>query len=162
MRMLFAVGLVLASAWSGLVHATPYANLTDLPGSPVRQIDELHGKVVIIDFWASWCGPCRKSFPWLNQMQQKYQAQGLVILAVNEDEQREDANAFLKQYPAEFAVLFDQQGQVAQQYQLKGMPTTLVLDRQGQLKYSHIGFFESKTAQYEQDLQQLLAEEVQP
>lgn len=151
---LFAVGL------STLISSPAQAvELTQLEGSPVKSADQLHGKVVVIDFWASWCGPCRKSFPWFNQMQQKYQQQGLVVLAVNEDEERADADKFLQQFPAQFAVLFDVAGEVASQYQLQGMPTTLLLDRQGRVRFTHAGFFESKTASYEQEIQQLLQEE---
>lgn len=145
-----------------LTGAAQATELTQLPGSPVRSIDQLHGKVVVIDFWASWCGPCRKSFPWFNQMQHKYQDQGLVILAVNEDEDKTDADKFLAQFPASFAVLFDQAGEVASQYQLQGMPTTLLLDRQGRVRFTHSGFFEGKTAAYEQEIQQLLQEDHKP
>lgn len=151
---LFAIGL--STLISSPAHAV---ELTQLEGSPVKSADQLHGKVVVIDFWASWCGPCRKSFPWFNQMQQKYQQQGLVVLAVNEDEERADADKFLLQFPAQFAVLFDVAGEVASQYQLQGMPTTLLLDRQGRVRFTHAGFFESKTASYEQEIQQLLQEE---
>lgn len=157
-RQLIA-GLLVASASLMPAAAT---ELTQLPGSPVSSIDQLHGKVVVIDFWASWCGPCRKSFPWFNQMQQKYQAQGLVILAVNEDENKADADEFLQRFPASFAVLFDQAGSVASQYQLQGMPTTLLLDRNGRVRFTHSGFFEGKTAAYEQEIQQLLQEDPTP
>ncbi|MBN8447269.1 MAG: TlpA family protein disulfide reductase [Gammaproteobacteria bacterium] len=136
--------------------------ISSLAGSPVKTDAELAGKVVIVDFWASWCGPCRKSFPFFNELQQKHQAAGLVVLAVNEDEERSDAEAFLKQYPASFAVLFDKEGQLASQYQIPGMPTTVVIDRNGKIRYSHSGFFESKTAAFEQEIQQLLQEEVTP
>jgi cytochrome c biogenesis protein CcmG/thiol:disulfide interchange protein DsbE len=142
--------------------ATAAIEISSLVGSPVKTDAELSGKVVIVDFWASWCGPCRKSFPFLNQLQQKHQAAGLVVLAVNEDEERSDAEAFLKQYPANFAVLFDKEGQLASQYQIPGMPTTVVIDRKGKIRYSHSGFFESKTAAFEQEIQQLLQEEVTP
>ncbi len=142
--------------------ASPAVEISSLAGSPVKTDAELAGKVVIIDFWASWCGPCRKSFPFFNQLQQKHQAAGLVVLAVNEDESRSDAEAFLQQYPANFAVLFDKEGQLASQYQIPGMPTTVVIDRNGKIRYSHSGFFESKTAAFEQEIQQLLQEDVTP
>jgi thiol-disulfide isomerase/thioredoxin len=122
-------------------------------------LDTLKGKVVLLDFWASWCGPCRQSFPWLNQMQQKYGAEGLVILAINEDEERADAEFFLKKYPAQFSLVFDKNGKLASQYQLQGMPTSILLDRKGQIRFSHAGFFQKKAAGYEQEIQQLLQED---
>jgi thiol-disulfide isomerase/thioredoxin len=155
-NLLSALTIALVSFASSAIE------ISSLAGSPVKTDAELNGKVVIVDFWASWCGPCRKSFPFLNQLQQKHQADGLVVLAVNEDEERSDAEAFLKQYPANFAVLFDKEGQLASQYQIPGMPTTVVIDRNGKIRYSHSGFFESKTAAFEQEIQQLLQEEVTP
>lgn len=121
-------------------------------------LQQYQGKVVLLDFWASWCGPCRQSFPWLNQMQQKYAAEGLVIIAINEDEERADAELFLKKYPAQFSLLFDAEGQLASQYQLQGMPTSILLDRSGQIRFSHVGFFTNKTTAYEHEIQQLLQE----
>lgn len=158
------LGLILFTAFTFATasFASSAIEISSLDGSPVKTDAELTGKVVIVDFWASWCGPCRKSFPFFNQLQQKHRADGLVVLAVNEDEERADAEAFLKQYPANFAVLFDQQGQLASQYQIPGMPTTVVIDRQGKIRYSHSGFFESKTAAFEQEIQQLLQEDVKP
>ncbi len=127
--------------------------------TPQIPLQQLSGKVVLLDFWASWCGPCRKSFPWLNQMQQQYGAAGLVILAINEDEERADAELFLKKYPAQFRLLFDPKGELASQYQLQGMPTSILLDRKGQIRFSHAGFFDSKTTDYEREIQQLLQED---
>ena len=155
-NLLSALTIALVSFASSAIE------ISSLAGSPVKTDAELNGKVVIVDFWASWCGPCRKSFPFLNQLQQKHRADGLVVLAVNEDEERSDAEAFLKQYPANFAVLFDQQGQLASQYQIPGMPTTVVIDRHGKIRYSHSGFFESKAAAFEQEIQQLLQDDVTP
>lgn len=120
---------------------------------------QYQGKVVLLDFWASWCGPCRQSFPWLNQMQQKYRDQGLVIIAINEDEERADAMQFLQKYPAQFSLVFDPQGELASHYQLQGMPTSIFLDRAGQIRFSHAGFFTAKTTDYEHEIQQLLQED---
>lgn len=120
---------------------------------------QYQGKVVLLDFWASWCGPCRQSFPWLNQMQQKYRDQGLVIIAINEDEERADAMQFLQKYPAQFSLVFDPQGELASHYQLQGMPTSIFLDRTGQIRFSHAGLFTAKTQDYEHEIQQLLQED---
>ncbi|MDX1390997.1 MAG: TlpA disulfide reductase family protein [Rheinheimera sp.] len=133
--------------------------LTDLSGSPVSTMAQLQGKVVLVDFWASWCAPCRKSFPWLNSMQQQHGTAGLLVLAVNEDEDRLDAERFLQQVPAQFNVLYDQAGQLAERYQLPGMPSSFLLDKKGNVRYQHIGFKQADIAEYEARIRQLLAEE---
>ncbi len=114
------------------------------------------GHVVYVDFWASWCGPCRQSFPWMNQMQQRYGGQGLVILAVNVDEQHEDALNFLQQHPAGFRVIYDPKGLLASHYAIPGMPTTLVFDRKGHLVEQRSGFRIADESHYEQALQAIL------
>lgn len=133
--------------------------LSELDGSPVSSMQQLEGKVVLVDFWASWCVPCRKSFPWLNTMQQQHAADGLLVLAVNEDSERSDAKRFLQQVPAQFAVLYDRAGALAEQYQLMGMPSSFLIDKKGQIRYRHIGFKQADIAGYETQIRQLLAEE---
>ncbi|KKO44925.1 thioredoxin [Arsukibacterium ikkense] len=122
-------------------------------------MQQLQGKVVLVDFWASWCVPCRRSFPWLNTMQQQHAAAGLLVLAVNEDSERDDANRFLQQVPAQFAVLYDRAGALAEQYQLQGMPSSFLIDKKGQIRFRHIGFKQADIADYEAKIRQLLAEE---
>jgi thiol-disulfide isomerase/thioredoxin len=114
------------------------------------------GKVIYLDFWASWCVPCRQSFPWLNEMEQKYQAQGFKVIAVNLDEESELASAFLEKWPAEFTVLFDAEAETAEFYQLKGMPSSFILGRDGAIAKSHVGFFMKNTSNYEAEIRQLL------
>ena len=115
------------------------------------------GKVVLIDFWASWCGPCRLSFPWMQAMQRKYGKDGLVILAINVDRDPAQAANFLKAYSPNFEIRYDSQGKLATQFDVKGMPSTYLLGRDGQPAARHQGFFEQKQAVYEAELQRLLA-----
>lgn len=143
----------------GLSGPASAIELSELDGSPVSTMQQLEGKVLLVDFWASWCTPCRKSFPWLNSMQQRHGATGLLVLAVNEDSERSDATQFLQQVPAEFAVLYDKAGALAQQYQLMGMPSSFLIDKKGQIRYRHIGFKQADIAGYETQIRQLLAEE---
>jgi cytochrome c biogenesis protein CcmG, thiol:disulfide interchange protein DsbE len=145
---------------SGIVSSKALAiELSELDGSPVSSMQQLNGKVILVDFWASWCVPCRKSFPWLNAMQQQHAADGLLVLAVNEDNERSDARRFLQQVPAQFAVLYDEAGALAQQYQLMGMPSSFLIDKKGQIRYRHVGFKQADIAGYETQIRQLLAEE---
>jgi thiol-disulfide isomerase/thioredoxin len=142
-----------------LVSNAQAVELTALEGSPVSSMQQLEGKVVLVDFWASWCAPCRKSFPWLNSMQQHYGPQGLLVLAINEDTERSDAERFLQRVPADFAVLYDHAGALAEQYQLMGMPGSFLIDKKGQIRYRHLGFKQADIAGYETQIRQLLAEE---
>lgn len=107
------------------------------------------GKVVYLDFWASWCAPCRETFPWMNQLREKYGKDGLEILAVNIDTKRADADKFLGQTPAGFTVLFDPKRGVAKTYALKGMPTSFLIDRSGNVVSTHLGFQKDRAGELE-------------
>lgn len=122
-----------------------------------QTLAEHQGQVIYLDFWASWCGPCRKSFPWMNQMQQKYRAQGLVIISVNLDANKALAQTFLSKNAANFPVIYDPDGDIAQHFEIKGMPSSLLIDRHGQIQQAHSGFFTNKIKLYETQLTALLA-----
>lgn len=102
--------------------------------------DSLRGKVVLVDFWASWCGPCQKSFPWLSAMYDRYSAKGLTIVAINLDKDRVAAEAFLAKHPAPFTVAFDPSGKTAKAYKVWGMPSSFILSPTGTVLYSYAGF----------------------
>ena len=110
------------------------------------------GKVVYLDFWASWCAPCRETFPWMNQLQEKYGKDGFEIVAVNIDTKRADANKFLAQYGAGFTVLFDPKRGVAKTYEIKGMPTSFLIDRSGNVVSTHLGFQKDRAAELEEHI----------
>jgi cytochrome c biogenesis protein CcmG/thiol:disulfide interchange protein DsbE len=112
-------------------------------------LDSHQGKVVLVDFWASWCVPCRRSFPWMNDMHRKYEDDGLIIIAVNLDRETEDANAFLEAYPADFAVNYDPDGDIATKYQVEVMPSSLLFGRDGNLTTRHAGFKVKRQDEYE-------------
>jgi len=130
-------------------------------GSDASSLDlaALQGKVVYLDFWASWCVPCRKSFPWLNEMQHKYGEKGLVVIGVNVDRERKAADGFLKKYAADFRIVYDPEGKLAEKYDLQGMPSTFVYGRDGKQAFTHVGFRESEAADVERTLKELLAKE---
>ncbi|WMW80581.1 TlpA disulfide reductase family protein [Undibacterium cyanobacteriorum] len=107
------------------------------------------GKVVYVDFWASWCGPCKQSFPFMNELQKKYAANGLQIIAINVDKTRDDAMIFLKKNQADFMIAFDSVGTVPTQYDVKGMPSSYLIGRDGKLIYTHRGFKAQDTAEIE-------------
>lgn len=131
--------------------------------APEQQLSNLlgkhQGKVVYLDFWASWCIPCRKSFPWMAKMQQQYGEQGLVVLSVNLDTEEKLAQQFLVDNPIPFAIIFDPQGTIAQKYQLMGMPSSYVYGRDGELKQTHVGFFNRLKPKYQSQIEALLAKD---
>jgi thiol-disulfide isomerase/thioredoxin len=114
------------------------------------------GKVVVVDFWASWCTPCRQSFPWLNAIHERYADRGLVVLGVNVDRDRAQADGFLREVPAQFPILYDSSGTLATRYKLMGMPTSLVFGPDGELIRTHIGFKKAARAEREAELVALL------
>jgi thiol-disulfide isomerase/thioredoxin len=121
------------------------------------ELNKMKGKVVYLDFWASWCTPCRKSFPWMNELHKKYKDQGLEVIAVNLDKSREPIDQFLAKTPADFTIAYDPSGTVASTYKVSGMPSTYVIDKNGQLQVSHIGFREKDRDELEGVIKELLA-----
>jgi cytochrome c biogenesis protein CcmG/thiol:disulfide interchange protein DsbE len=123
--------------------------------SPV-DLSAYKGKVVYLDFWASWCVPCRESFPWMNDMQRQYASQGLVIVAVNLDQVHDDAETFLQKYQPEFTVRFDPAGHLAQDFKVRGMPTSALLGRDGKVLLVHEGFRSKDEDTLEQSIRDAL------
>lgn len=120
-------------------------------------LKDFRGQVVYLDFWASWCVPCRKSFPWMNEVHDNYKGKGLKVIAINLDSSRKAADKFLKQIPAKFIIAFDPDGKTPGQYGLEVMPTSYLIDRNGQVVDIHRGFKKSHTTKMEDKIKQLLA-----
>lgn len=150
-RSKFPFGSLLAALCLGLCMFVPIARALDT-GQPAPEISvigadgkpltlsSLRGKTVYLDFWASWCGPCRQSFPFMNTMREKYGPAGLVIVGVNVDKKRADADRFLSQFPARFTIAYDEQGATPAAYLVKKMPTSVLIDSQGRIASVHAGF----------------------
>lgn len=119
-------------------------------------LSALRGKVVYLDFWASWCGPCRKSFPWMNEMHAKFKDQDLVIIGINLDADKAPIKKFLDKTPANFVIAYDPEGAVAQSYGLVGMPVSYLIDRDGNIIDTHIGFRQSEIDKMQKKIEQAL------
>jgi cytochrome c biogenesis protein CcmG/thiol:disulfide interchange protein DsbE len=134
----FACVAVPASA-----HAAPraVAPAIDLPTYDGRVTPaDLAGKVVYVDFFASWCGPCKLSFPWMKTMQEHYGPKGLVIVAIDVDKDRADALRFVAHFSPPFVVGYDPAGKTAEAFQVEGMPSSFLISPTGTILYSHVGF----------------------
>jgi len=151
---LFALLLISHNSFAAFNQA-PDINLPGVNGSV--KLAELKGKVVYLDFWASWCEPCKKSFPWLHDIKQRYADKGFEVVAVNLDKDRKLADAFLKEMDVNFVLAFDEDGESASKYKLKGMPSSYLIGRDGKLYASHIGFIEKDKKKLEQAIKELLA-----
>lgn len=140
-------------AFVGLLQAGIAASAETL------DLEQFKGKVVVVDFWASWCVPCRRSFPWLNEMQEKYGSKGLVVIGVNLDATRADAEKFLREYPPRFAIHYDDDKALARQFDVVAMPMSYVLGRDGEQVTRHFGFKVKKQAEYEAIIAEALDEQ---
>lgn len=156
-HLLIVFFLVVFSSVAGQVSAATIApNFEIKTGTESLQLTDFRGKVVYVDFWASWCAPCRKSFPWLNEMQKKYKNKGLTIIGINLDKERQLADLFLKTSPANFHIVYDPEGKLASKYKLVGMPSAYLIDKQGKIQHTHVGFRPSKKQSYEDAILHLL------
>jgi cytochrome c biogenesis protein CcmG, thiol:disulfide interchange protein DsbE len=136
--------------------AAPPFSLATAGGETISLAD-LRGRVVYVDFWASWCGPCRRSFPWMNEMQQRYGSSGLKIVAINVDKQHADAERFLQVNAARFPVVFDIAGNMPLAYSVQGMPSSYLIDARGTVVLVEQGFRDDRKAEIEKQIQSLLA-----
>ena len=119
-------------------------------------LEAYRGQVVWLDFWASWCTPCRRSFPWMNEIVERYADQGLVIVGVNVDRERNLADEFLRETPANFSIVYDPEGELAKQFEVLGMPSSYLIDQDGNVISSHIGFRRDERENYEAAIREAL------
>ena len=146
---LVQIVLLAACLWGG--PAFPWI----APSNAAFNLEDYAGKVVYVDFWASWCGPCRESFPFMANISRQFSAD-LVVVAINVDEDKDDAMRFLGLFEVPFDIVYDPQGQLAGGFDVPVMPTSYLFDREGQLLMRHSGFNRSDT----DDLQQVIKEAV--
>jgi len=158
LRAAAAAAFLLAAngTWAAAIgEPAPAFSLPAAQGGTVA-LEQLRGQVVYVDFWASWCGPCRRSFPWMNEMQQRYGGRGFAIVAINVDAKREDADRFLRQYPAQFAVVYDGTGATAGAYAVKAMPSSYLVDARGRIAGIELGFRDERRAEIEARIRSLV------
>jgi peroxiredoxin len=152
--LLLACGVSLAANQPSMA---PDFTLKSREGVNIK-LSELRGQVVMVNFWASWCGPCRQEMPLLEQLFERYQSLGFTLLGVNVDEDRAAADKMLRDIPVSFPILYDERGKVSKQYQVKAMPSTFMVDRDGRIRYLHKGYKSGYEDDYQQQIRELLRE----
>lgn len=128
----------------------------DIKNIETFDLKQYQGKVVYLDFWASWCKPCQKSFPWMNDLQHKFPSDSFQVVTINVDRKNDDMMTFLKNVPADFTIYHDPSGSMAQKFQLPAMPTSFIIDKTGKAVKKHVGFYSDKIPEMEADIEALL------
>lgn len=153
--IVLAISLTAQAGWKA---GSPLPDLTQFKLEGTVPAD-LKAKVVLIDFWASWCGPCKASFPVLDSLQKDYGPRGLVIIAINQDQTRLLMTSFLEEHPASFLTLRDAGNLLVAAADVQSMPSSFLFDRAGKIRFLHTGFHgEKTTTQYREEIERLLNE----
>ena len=138
-------------------QAAPDFTLTDAQGNEYT-LSDLRGQVIMINFWASWCGPCRQEMPLLEQIHQRYEPLGFTLLGINVEENPEDGKSFLRERPVSFPVLYDPDNGISKLYDVVAMPSTVIIDRQGNVRYLHHGYKPGYENDYQDQIRALARE----
>jgi thiol-disulfide isomerase/thioredoxin len=138
-------------------QSAPQFTLPTLQADQPTALKQYAGKVIYLDFWASWCAPCRTSFPLLNKLHEKLKAKGFEVVGINLDEDKANAEKFLKEFPVSFTVLRDAKGEWADKFVVESMPTSFIIDKQGLVQNIHHGFASDDIKELEEKITQLLA-----
>ena len=155
--LLALLACVSLSGATGSTPAAPDFKLTNRAGGETT-LAGLRGQVVMINFWASWCGPCRQEFPALDQIYAKYKPMGFTLVGINVESERADAERFLGTQKVSFPILFDPQNAVSGSYGVKAMPTTILVDRQGRVRWQHMAYKPGDEAKYIEQVRAVLRE----
>jgi len=158
-----AVGALLAAC--AILPAGAIAPATTAPDFTLRttvgpnvRLQEQRGRVVLVNFWATWCAPCRKEMPHLNKLYEKYRASGFVLLGVNVDDDTSKAAAVATQLGLTFPVLLDSEKKASRLYDLNAMPSTVLVDRDGRVRYVHRGYLDGYEDTYDKQIREMLKE----
>lgn len=140
---------------AGIGEAAPAFSLKDMKGDTVT-LDSMKGKVVFLDFWATWCDPCREEFPELDALYKKYGKDEFEVIGISVDKSESNVAEFLKKRPVSFTILTNTKDGVAEAYSLPGMPTGFIIGKDGVIKYRHVGFSKAFLPVYEREIIELL------
>ena len=158
--LLVLICLIAWSASTGSASTSvpaPNFTLKSLAGKNIK-LSELAGNVVLVNFWASWCGPCRQEMPLLNAIHNKYEPLGFTVLGVNVEEQVANARSFIDERPVDFPILLDSKNKVSKLFNVIAMPTTVVIDRDGNMRFLHQGYQSGDEVEYRKMVKKLVRE----
>ncbi len=158
--IIISISLILFTGFAApaeIQKAAPEFTGTTLEGKVIK-LSHYKGKVVLLDFWASWCGPCKREFPFLVQLHHALKDQNFTVIGINVDTDRSKAERFLagQKVKPDFPIVFDGKGKIAERYQLQGMPTTILIDKNGVIRYRHTGFRDKDRAEVIRRVKELL------
>lgn len=148
---------IIAMSATEVQSPAPDFALKSNSGENIR-LSELRGEVVLINFWATWCGPCRQEMPILSALHDKYKSMGFIVLGINVEEESAAARKLLKELPVSFPVLFDTDSSVSKQYRVAAMPSTVLIDRNGNMRYLHRGYRSGLEDIYVEQVRELIRE----
>jgi peroxiredoxin len=152
-----AFAICAGTASSAIAPATAAPDFTlHAMGGPNLRLKEQRGRVVMVNFWATWCGPCRQEMPQLNRLYEKYKSSGFVLLGVNVDDDAAKAAEVAAKLGVTFPVLLDTEKTVSKLYDLSTMPSTVIIDRDGKVRYVHRGYLAGYEDNYEKQIRELL------
>ena len=143
-------------AGSSGVSAAPDFSLPMINKEGKVNLEDLKGRVVYVDFWATWCPPCRKSFPWMEEMHTRYHKDGLTIVAISVDAKYELAEKFIRELKPSFISAHDPGKKIAKLYKLRAMPSSYLIDRSGNIINTHLGFRTSRSKKVEAEIKAAL------
>jgi len=156
---LIAAALVVAVPTAGADASGPAPSFTlNARGGSNLSLAQYKGQVVMLNFWASWCGPCRQEMPLLENIYKKYNKMGFTLIGVNVEPDSKAADAWLKQTPVSFPVVYDKESQVSKLYDVQGMPSTVIIDRKGNLRVLHRGYKPGDENEYLDSIRTLVRE----
>ena len=158
LRTVLLAAILSAPALAGMPSGpAPQFQLLSKAGKEIS-LSQFKGQVVMINFWASWCGPCRQEMPILEQLYDKYKPMGFTMVGVNVEPDSNAAINWLKATPVTFPILFDTKSQVSKLYQVAGMPSTVIVDRKGNLRWLHRGYKPGDENEYLNQIRALVRE----
>jgi len=155
-RISLSTLLVYGFICSGHAFAAPAPDFKLQGQQKQVQLSDYRGQIVYLDFWASWCQPCQKSFTWMNKMHALYGKEGFTVIAINLDESRDKADKFLQKIPASFDIAFDPRGNTAESYQVRAMPSSYLIDKNGNMVYANVGFRGNDEDKLETKIRQMI------
>ncbi|MFC6633577.1 TlpA disulfide reductase family protein [Microbulbifer taiwanensis] len=156
-RLLAGLALILSSQFALAAEPSFDFSLASNKGANLR-LAEQRGDVIMLNFWASWCGPCRKEMPLLDELHARYEAAGFQVWGVNVDSERADAEKMLGKIPVDFPILFDSSGEVSKKYGIDAMPSSVFIDRDGNVRQIHRGYRDGDEAAYKKIIKELIRE----